>query len=57
MDPESYKIKAFNELGETDELKVEKLEEFKSWISNHQFLKNARKGKQFLSCSARLSIR
>lgn len=45
MDPESYKIKAFNELGETDEIKSEKLREFRSWILNHQFLKNSRQGK------------
>lgn len=46
MDPESYRLKALNELGETDMVREQKLTEFRSWISEHDFLRNARQGER-----------
>lgn len=39
-----FVLKAQNELKETEELKVEKLKEFKLWIANHDYFKNVRQG-------------
>lgn len=46
MDPESYRLKALNELGETAEIKVQKLVEFRSWIAQHDLFRNARQGEK-----------
>lgn len=42
---QKYVLKAQNELMETDDLKAEKLHEFKLWIANHEYFKNVRQGK------------
>lgn len=44
---QKYILKAQNELMETDDLKAEKLQEFKQWISTHEYFKNVRQGKNF----------
>ena len=36
--------KARKELGEDEQLKNEKLKEFKIWLSNHPFIKSCRNG-------------
>lgn len=41
---EMYLIKAQNELKETDEIKREKLSEFRQWLSKHEYFKNSRQG-------------
>lgn len=41
---EMYLIKAQNELRETDEIKREKLLEFRQWLAKHEYFKNSRQG-------------
>lgn len=42
---EKFVIKARDELRETDELKKEKLNEFRGWLAKHNYFKNSRQGK------------
>lgn len=41
---EKFVLKAQTELSETDDLKAEKLQEFKTWIASHDYFKHARQG-------------
>lgn len=43
---EKYFIKAQNELRETEELKNQKLQEFRLWISKHDYFKESRQGNE-----------
>lgn len=48
---QKFILKAQNELKETDDLKAEKLQEFKTWIANHDYFKNVRQGESLLFSS------
>ena len=41
---EKYVLKAQKELRESDELKSQKMSEFRLWISKHDYFKNSRQG-------------
>lgn len=41
---EKFIIKARNELRETEEIKTEKLKEFRLWIGKHDYFKQSRQG-------------
>lgn len=46
---EKYVLKAQKELRETEELKVKKLQEFRLWISKHDYFKDSRQGESMIN--------